>query len=149
MLNFSIFVVQEIIRDNLDYVFIPLDTPAFIQDYIKKFINMTQVGVTGDWIAYTNNSEIPSTDGLHHFVTRKGSLAHLREAVELVFTIFKDLKWHFSVIFFDNTYGEKYTYYFDQRLINIAKICICRFNVGSCLISFMINVYSRIHFFFF
>lgn len=144
MLNFSIFVVQEIIRDNLDYVFIPSDTPAFIQDYIKKFINMTQVGVTGDWIAYTNNSEIPSTDGPHHFVTRKGSLAHL----DLVFTIFKDLKWHFSVIFFDNTYGEKYTYYFDQRLISIAKICICRFNVGSCLISFMINVYSRIHFFF-
>lgn len=147
MLNFSIFVVQEIIRDNLDYVFIPSDTPAFIQDYIKKFINMTQVGVTGDWIAYTNNSEIPSTDGPHHFVTRKGSLAHLREAVELVFTIFKDLKWHFSVIFFDNTYGEKYTYYFDQRLISISKICICRFNVGSCLISFMNNVYSRIHFF--
>ncbi|XP_022309544.2 glutamate receptor U1-like isoform X2 [Crassostrea virginica] len=93
--------VQEIIRDNLDYVFIPSDTPAFIQDYIKKFINMTQVGVTGDWIAYTNNSEIPSTDGPHHFVTRKGSLAHL----DLVFTIFKDLKWHFSVIFFDNTYA--------------------------------------------
>lgn len=105
------FIVQEIRKKEFDYVFVPSNTPTFIQDLVRYFISKTIItDNTRDCWSCISNSEASSIEIIgdsRHFVKESGSRFQLQKAASMSIAIFKELKWRLAVIFFDSLYGKK------------------------------------------